>query len=198
MFRPGRSAGQCGDEMTDRVAIDIGANRAARKWTRREQTGRVLWALVAPCFRLSPRPLWGWRRTLLRAFGAKIGADVHVYPTVRIIIPWNLTVNDGCAVGDRVLLYALGAITIGPRATISHGAHLCAGTHDWRDPAFPLVKPPIEIGADVWVCADAFIGPDVSIGESAILGARAVVTKDVAPGTIVAGNPACEIGKRSK
>ncbi len=157
----------------------------------------MLWGLARPLFRLSPRPLWGWRRMLLRAFGAKVEAHVHVFPTVLITIPWSLNLGAQCAVGDRAILYALGPITIGPRATISQGAHLCAGTHDWRDPAFPLVKTPIEIGAGAWVCADAFIGPNVSIGEGAIVGARAVVTKNVAPGTIVAGNPAREIGKRS-
>jgi putative colanic acid biosynthesis acetyltransferase WcaF len=101
-----------------------------------------------------------------------------------------------CAVGDRAILYALGQIQIGPRATVSQGAHLCAGTHDWRDLAMPLLKLPIKIGENAWVCADAFIGPNVTVGDDAIVGARAVVTKSVAAATIVAGNPAREIGKR--
>lgn len=112
-------------------------------------------------------------------------------------MPWNLVLGAQCAVGDRAILYSLGPIMIGPRTTVSQGAHLCAGTHDWRDPTMPLLKPPIEIGADAWVCADAFIGPNVTIGSGAIIGARAVVTKNVGPGLIVAGNPACEIGKRN-
>lgn len=182
--------------MTVGVGIDVISNRATRKWTRREHTGRLLWALVSPLFRYSPRPLWGWRRMLLRVFGAKVAANVHVYPTVRITIPWNLNLGAQCAVGDRTILYALGPITIGPRATVSQGAHLCAGTHDWRDPKMPLIKPPIEIGSDAWICADAFIGPDVNIGEGAIVGARAVVTKTIGPRTIVVGNPARQIGKR--
>jgi putative colanic acid biosynthesis acetyltransferase WcaF len=62
----------------------------------------------------------------------------------------------------------------------------------------PLLKPPIEIGSDAWVCADAFIGPDVRIGDGAIVGARAVVVKTVEPGTIVAGNPAQQIGVRDQ
>lgn len=123
---------------------------------------------------------------------------MHVFPTVRIAIPWNLNLGEQCAVGDAAILYALGSITIGPRSTISQGAHLCAGTHDWRDPAMRLMKPPITIGADVWVCADAFVGPDVTIGEKAIVGARAVVMRDVAPRLIVAGNPAREIGRREE
>lgn len=183
--------------MSETPGIDVAANRTAYKWSRREQAGRVLWALAWPLFRLSPRPLWGWRRMLLRLFGAKVSSNVHVFPTVRIIIPWNLDLGQDCAVGDRAILYALGHIAISARATISQGAHLCAGTHDWRDPAMPLMKPPIEIGADAWVCADAFIGPDVTIGDSAIIGARAVVTKNIAPGWIVAGNPARKIGERN-
>lgn len=178
--------------------IDVGKNRAARKWTNGELAGRVLWKLASPFFRLSPRPFWGWRRAILRLFGARVGIDAHVFSSVRISIPWNLNLGQSCSVGDRATLYALGPIEIGPRATISQGAHLCAGTHNWRDPTMPLLKPPINIGADAWICADAFIGPNVTIGEGAIVGARAVVTKDVVPRTIVAGNPAREIGKRSK
>jgi putative colanic acid biosynthesis acetyltransferase WcaF len=54
----------------------------------------------------------------------------------------------------------------------------------------PLLKPPIHIADDAWICADAFLGPGVTIGEGAIVGARAVVTKNVAPWTVVVGNPA--------
>lgn len=94
------------------------------------------------------------------------------------------------AVGDRAILYALGPISIGERATISQGAHLCAGTHDLRDPARPLLKLPIRIGDDAWICADAFIGPGVTIGRGAVAGACAVIVKDVGEDCIVAGNPA--------
>jgi putative colanic acid biosynthesis acetyltransferase WcaF len=114
---------------------------------------------------------------------------------VRISIPWNLDVGAQSAVGDRAILYALGTITIGPRATVSQGAHLCAGTHDLSQPDRPLIKPPIMIGADAWVAADAFVGPGVTVGEGAVVGARAVVVNNVEPGHIVAGNPARTIAK---
>lgn len=133
---------------------------------------------------------------MLRVFGAKVGRDVHVYPTARITIPWNLTLGDGCAVGDHAILYALGPITLGPRAVVSQYAHICAGSHDWRDPAMPLTRPPITLGADVWVCADVFVGPGVTVANGAILGARATVVRDVPSNTIVAGNPAQTIGSR--
>lgn len=172
------------------MATDVQLNRAARKWSFREQRGRVLWALVSPIFRLSPRIFWGWRRMLLRLFGAKVGADAHVYPTVRISMPWNIRIGAQAAIGDRATLYALGPIQIGERVTISQYAHLCAGSHDYRDAAMPLLKLPIEIGPDAWVCADAFVGPGVVVGSRAIVAARAVAVSDVPDDAIVAGNPA--------
>ena len=170
--------------------VDVISNRKVRKWSNTELLSRFLWDLIRPFFTLSPRLAWGWRRGLLRLFGARIGDHVHIYPSVRIIIPWHVSIGDYTAVGDRAILYALGPITIGERVTISQGAHLCAGTHDWRDTTMPLLKQPIDIGDDAWVCADAFIGPNVTVGHRAIVGARAVVMRDVAPSAIVAGNPA--------
>lgn len=172
------------------MSLDIRANRQARKWTSTEQLGRVLWAFVWPFFAFSPRPLWQWRRFILRVFGARVGTGAHIYPSVRIAIPWHLEIGEYAAIGDRVVLYSLGRIEIGKSATISQGAHLCAGTHDYRDPTLPLLKLPISIGQGAWICADAFVGPGVTVGNLAIVGARAVAMKNVPPSTIVAGNPA--------
>lgn len=180
---------------SDDSRLDVAANRKARKWSRREQVGRVLWALATPFFRLSPRPLWIWRRAMLRAFGARVGPDVHIYPSVRVTIPWNLDLGAGCAVGDHAILYALGKITVGARATISQYAHLCSGSHDLSRYDRPLTKPPITIETDAWIAADAFVGPGVTIAKGAVIGARAVVMKDVDPHAIMVGNPAFQIGK---
>ncbi len=169
--------------------VDVTANRQRQSWSNRALLGRTLWALCQPLFRFSPRPMWAWRVWLLRGFGAQIGRQVHIHPTVRIAIPWHLKIDDQAAVGDRASLYALGRIHIGARATVSQQAHLCAGTHDWRDPARPLLKSPIHIGADAWICADAFVGPGVRVGAGAILGARAVAMKDLPDGHIGVGNP---------
>jgi putative colanic acid biosynthesis acetyltransferase WcaF len=178
--------------------FDIRANRAARKWSSAEQLGRVAWALVWPLFRFSPRPLWRWRVFLLKLFGARIGRHVHIHPSVSVEIPWNLRIGRFSAVGDRAILYNLGMVQIGSSTTISQGAHLCAGTHDYRTPEFPLVKSRISIGDNVWICADAFIGPGVKIEDRAIAGARAVVMHDVSAGCIVAGNPAVTIKRRDE
>lgn len=176
--------------------LDIANCRSQRPYSRREYLGRVLWTLVSPLFRWSPRPLFGWRRFLLRLFGAQVGKQVHVYPSAQIYLPWNLSLGTEASIGEWALIYNLGATRIGDQATISHRAHLCAGTHDYRDTRLPLLRQPIEIGPRAWVCADAFVGPNVHIGEGAIIGAASVVIRDVPAWQIVAGNPAKVIKER--
>lgn len=190
--------GETGLRLTARGGPDVAANRRARKWSGRELAGRALWEVLrGPLFAWTPRPMWGWRRQVLRAFGARIGPNVHLHPTVRIAVPWNLTIAADAGIGDDVILYCLGPISIGEAATVSQNAHLCAGTHDFRRRDLPLVKAPVSVRAGAWVCADAFVGPGVTVGEGAVIGARAVVTRDVPAWAIMVGNPARRISKRS-
>lgn len=172
------------------MTLDIQSNRLSRKYSRLENTRRIFWAVGKLFFRFSPRPLFGWRRFLLRIFGGSIGSNVNIYNSAVIYMPWNLKVEDWSAIGEDALIYNLGLITIGRQTTISHRAHLCAGTHDYMLPDLPLLKLPITIGDQAWVCADAFVGPGVTVGQGAVVGARAVVVEDVEPWTVVAGNPA--------
>lgn len=179
------------------AGVDVARNRAARRYTRGENLRRALWALASPLFRFSPRPFFAWRRFLLRAFGASVGRAAHVYPSTVVVMPWNLALGDLSSLGEHVLVYDLGRVTIGARVTVSLRAHLCAGTHDARRADMPLLKPPITIGDQAWICADAFVGPGVTVGAGAIVGARAVAVKDVPAWTVVAGNPARAVGTRA-
>lgn len=104
--------------------------------------------------------------------------------------PWLLKVGAYSCLGDGVNVYNLGPVSIGEHTVVSQNVHICAGTHDYTRPALPLLRLPITIGSGVWVCADAFVGPGVTIGDNSVVGARAVVTKDVPPAVVVAGNPA--------
>jgi len=178
------------------MSLDIAKNRSARKYTVAEQIRRVCWGFGQVFFRWSPRPCFGWRRWILRCFGATIGREVRVYASTTIYFPWNLRADDWSSIGEWALVYNLGPVTIGRCATISHRAHLCAGTHDYRDVTLPLLKPPIVIGEEAWICADAFVGPNVRVGRGAVVGGGSVVTRDVPEWTVVAGNPAREIRKR--
>jgi putative colanic acid biosynthesis acetyltransferase WcaF len=172
------------------VARDIHGNRHTSRYSPAEYAGRALWAAARVVFRCIPGPLRAPRNWLLRLFGATIGRHVHIQRTAEIAIPWNLVIGDYSSIGDHARIYNLGPIRIGERTTISQYAHLCAGTHDHNDPVFPLLKPPIMVGSDAWVCAEAFVGPGVTVGDHAIVAAAAVAMRDVPPGAIVAGNPA--------
>lgn len=175
---------------------DISQNRKARKYSNRELLARVLWASVLPLFRLSPRHLWGFRNWLLRCFSANVGRGVRIYPSAQITMPWNISIEDRVTIGGHVQLYALGKITIGAGATVSQGAHLCAGTHNFRDAAFTLLKPPVSVGSGAWICTESFIGPGVTVGSECVVGARAVVTRDVDANMVVAGNPCRVVAQR--
>ena len=175
----------------------IDQNRAAVKYTSSELVRRVLWMAGAWVFRLSPRPCFGFRRWVLRLFGASVGHEVHVYPSTHVYYPWNLRIGDWSSIGEWALIYNLGQVTIGERVTLSQRVHVCAGTHDYRDPSMPLLKPPVSIEDSAWICADAFVGPGVTVHEGAVVGARGVVVKDVPAWTVVGGNPARAIKMRA-
>jgi putative colanic acid biosynthesis acetyltransferase WcaF len=175
---------------------DHAANQAARKYSKREQLQRIAWSFGRWLIRLSPRPCFGWRRFVLRLFGAKIGAHVNVYSTAHLYMPWNVEIGDWSALGEDVLVYSLGKVRIGASVTLSYRSHVCAGSHDLSVPHLPLLKPPVTIEDGVWVGTEAFIGPGVTVGQGAVVGARAVVVKDVQQLNIVAGNPARVIGTR--
>ena len=99
-------------------------------WTSRQKIARVGWMLVrGSLFRWSFHNWYGWRRFLLRCFGARVGQGARLRPTVMIEIPWNLELGDHCRVGDHAILYSLGTIRIGRLAVTSQHAHLCAGTN---------------------------------------------------------------------
>ena len=172
-------------------------DRHTSPWTFRQKVTRLLWGVVeATIFRHSLRNAYRFRATLLRLFGAKLDTDVRIRPTVRIEIPWNLTVGTHTAIGDHAILYCLGPVTLGRYVTISQYAHLCAGTHELDTREMTLLRPPINLGDDVWIATDAFVGPGVTIGEGTIVGARSSVFKDLPPWVIAVGNPAKPVKPR--
>ena len=107
--------------------------------------------------------------TAIRPHMVKIGKNVVVMP--------------GC------LMMSAGGITIEDGALIAANVQLISNNHDLYERQIITCKP-VHIGKNVWVGAGATILPGVTIGDNAVVGAASVVTKDVEPDTIVAGNPA--------
>ena len=154
----------------------------------------VVWTLFV---RPIPRDMFsGYKRFVLRLFGAKLSDSAHVYSSAKIYMPKNLVMEGLSTIGPDTIIYNVDIITIKDGATISQGAHLCTASHDISDWKEKLITAPITIEPYGWVAADAFICMGVTIGEGAIVGARAAVFKDVEPWSVVGGNPARIIKKR--
>ncbi|ABC64533.1 putative colanic acid biosynthesis acetyltransferase [Erythrobacter litoralis] len=160
-------------------------------------------ALFAVCWTLFawvlPPPLgWGWRRFLLRLFGARIEAKAKVYPSAKIWLPRHLRMAAGSTLGPSANCYNMAPISLGAGAIVSQRAFLCAGDHDFRNPSFQLVARPIVLEPQSWVAAEAFVGPGVTLAEGSVLAARGVAAKDLPAWTIWGGNPAAQIGTRDR
>ncbi len=165
----------------------------------RNKLARVLWGVACLLlFRPSPRPMHAWRAFLLRCFGAKLGPHCHIYPGARIWAPWNLECAEFAAIADEAVVYNAAKVFLGSHAIVSQQAYVCTATHDFDDPAFPMVVSPISIGGYAWVCARACVLPGVTVGDGAVLGLGAVATKDLEPWHVHAGNPARRIKQRRR
>ncbi len=143
-------------------------------------------------FLWSPPSWHGWRRALLRGFGARVDDSFTIEPTARVDFPWNLRAQRGVRVARGAILHCLGEITLGEGAFIGPYAHLCAATHDHRRPDMLILRRPITIGRNAWIAADAFVGPGVTVGDGCILAERSSAFRDLPAGSVCSGEPARE------
>lgn len=164
---------------------NAGFDRGAPAW-REAAWWLVRSLLFAPWF---PVPS-NLKVAALRAFGATVGQAVVIRSQVHITFPWRLTIGDQVWIGDGVSILSLDEVTIGSNVCVSQGAYLCTGSHDFRRQSFDLITGPIVIEDGCWVAARAFVGPGVTVGTGSLVGAAAVVTRDVPPRHRALGSPA--------
>lgn len=158
---------------------------------------RAFWsAAYLMLFRPSPRVMHGWRKALLRLFGARVGYGSAVHASAKIWAPWNLEIGDYACLAPHVDCYNVARVTLGDYCTVSQYSYLCAATHDYADLSMPLVPKPIRLGSRVWIASDVFVGPGVTVSEGAVVGARSSVFRDVPAWTVVAGSPARPLKRR--
>ncbi len=176
----------------------IDLSRYHNALSRRHQIVRLVWNIVWTVFaRPLPRSIGsGWKRFLLRMFGAKIHPSAVVYSSANVYYPANLEMEAYSCLASEVDCYNVALIKIGANSTVSQGAYLCTASHDITNPLNPLITASIIIEDQAWIAADAFVGMGVTIGQGAVVGARAAIFKDVEPWTVVGGNPAKFIKKR--
>ena len=134
----------------------------------------------------------GWRR-----LGMTVGEGARIEPSVRVRSPENVTIGDRSVIQGGGTLDAWTTISIGKNVILNDGVALLAGSHDVNSPTFDGVRKPILVGDYAWLTRNVVVLPGVTVGDRAVVGVNSVVTRDVEPRQIVAGNPAVPIGQRA-
>jgi len=176
----------------------IDLSKYQNKLGRKHQIIRLIWNLIwISTTWFLPRSIGsGWKRFILKLFGAQIHSSACVYSSAKIYYPKNLILGKNSCIADKVNCYNVAPIIIRDNVTISQFSYLCTASHNIYSTKHELITSPITIESQAWVAADAFVGMGVTIGEGAVVGARACVFKDVEPWSVVGGNPAKFIKKR--
>jgi putative colanic acid biosynthesis acetyltransferase WcaF len=153
-------------------------------------TVQLWWLVYTFFFKPSPQILYGWRRFLLRSFGARIGKKVIIRPSAKITYPWKVYIGDYSWIGDDVVLYSLGNIHIGRNSVVSQKSYLCTGTHDYSKKNFPIYAREIIIEDECWLATDVYVAPGIKIGKGTVVGSRSSVFKSLPSGKVCMGSPA--------
>lgn len=130
-----------------------------------------------------------WQDLMQEIFKEKIGEGSRVMSPLTAIRPHEVSIGKGCVIMNGCLMMAAGGITIEDGAMIAANCQLISNNHDLEN-RWVITCKPVHIGKRAWIGAGATILPGITVGDNAVVGAGSVVTKDVAPNTIVAGNPA--------
>ncbi len=179
------------------AASDLGSQQRFSASAPPRSAREIVWSVVCVLFfRWAPNRFAGWRRGLLRCFGADVAERCFVDRSVVVRCPWNLTLDSDSVVHHNVVLDCMGPITLGRGSRISQFSHLCTRTHDYRDASMKVLSRPIVIEEFVWVAADAYVGPGVTIGARTIVGARSSVIRDLPPDVTAVGEPARPLRSR--
>ena len=130
---------------------------------------------------------------LLKLFGAKIGSGTVVKPSVNIKYPWKLRVGKNVWIGEETWIDNLSDVIIGDNVTLSQGALLLTGSHDFTKESFDFLSYPITLEEGVWIGAKAVVFGGVTCKTHSILGINSVAEKDLEPYVIYKGNPAVPV-----
>lgn len=144
----------------------------------------------------TPKFLHVWRVFLYKLFGAKIGLDVKISSSAKLLYPWNIEIGDYCWIGDNVELYSVDKIKIGNNVAFAHNIFVATAAHDVYKATFETIRKPITIEDEVWISSNVFINMGVRIERGVVVGSASVVTKDLPEGYICVGNPAKALKKR--
>ena len=158
---------------------------------------RGIWFFINAIFFINPlNPFNGLKTALLRAFGSKIGRGVVVKPNVNIKYPWKLTIGNNVWIGEGVWIDNLAPVFIGDNTSISQGALLLTGSHNYKNVEFDLMVKDINLEDGVWIGAKSIVCPGVTCRSHSILTVGSVATSDLESYFIYQGVPAEKKRKR--
>jgi maltose O-acetyltransferase len=136
------------------------------------------------------------RYALLAQHLGRVGAGVVIRPPFFCDFGYNIFLGDGVFLNFNCVILDVVHVTVGDRTQIGPATQIYAADHprdaQTRREGSEFGRP-VRIGSDVWIGGGAIILPGVAIGDGAVIGAGSVVTRDVAAGATVAGNPARRI-----
>lgn len=172
--------------------------KSITNWSVEIKLKRSLWTFfIEPLVRWLPKCCSPIRVFFLRVMGAKIGANCLILPGVKVLMPWNLHMQDFVALGANVNVYNFAQVNIASMSVVSQDVFICTGSHDYELGSMPLIYKPISIGSECWVAAGVFLGPGVSVPNGVVVGAMSVVSKSLdEEWAVYAGNPCRKIKKR--
>jgi putative colanic acid biosynthesis acetyltransferase WcaF len=133
---------------------------------------------------------------LLRLFGANVGTNIVIKPCINIKYPWFLDIGNNVWLGENCWIDNLGRVQIGNNVSISQGAILLTGNHNYKKETFDLMIGEIILEDGVWVGAKSVVCPGLTMYSHSILLVGSVLTKDAEAYGIYQGNPASYIKKR--
>ncbi len=133
------------------------------------------------------------RRSLLEDLLGNIGENLIIWPPFNCIYGENIYIGNNVFLNLNCMIIDNNRVEIGDHAMVGPGVQIYTAAHPLDAESRKLgweVAKPVTIGNSVWIGGSAILLPGVKIGERSVVGAGAVVTKDVLPGVVVAGNPA--------
>lgn len=136
------------------------------------------------------------RRFFYRICGMRIGRGSTIHMGTRFYDPRNIVVGNDSIIGEGAVLDGRAKLQIGDHVDIASEVMIYNAEHDVHSSSFESVTAPVIIEDYVFIGPRAIILPGITIRKGAVVGAGAVVTKDVAEFTIVGGVPAQVIGER--
>jgi putative colanic acid biosynthesis acetyltransferase WcaF len=152
---------------------------------------RGIWFIVNAIFFINPlNPVISLKIVLLRMFGSKVGKGVVIKPNVNIKYPWKLEIGNNVWIGEGVWIDNLAPVLINDNSSVSQGALLLTGSHNYKNVGFDLMVKQIILEDGVWIGARSIVCPGVTCKSHSILTVGSVATNDLEAFWIYQGVPA--------